>query len=132
MFTLRSFYRYSMSLLMWTGLTMIICYASGADLVLFGFGGVLLALLGYSQLPTAKEDIKVWNFNEADSFTMAMIPDWVYWVVLVVSVAAMFIYAAILGTPAHVDAIVPFDSTVPSWMEVTTYSGELVNRYNVL
>ena len=132
MFTLRSFYRYSMSLLMWTGITMVICAGCGADLVYFGLGGVLLVLLGYFKLPTAEEDVKVWTFNEGEGCTMAKIPDWVYWVVLVVSVAAMFIYAATLGTPAHADAIVPFDSTVPAWMKVTTYSGELVSRYNVL
>lgn len=130
MFTLRSVYKYLVYLGLWTGITALICFGCGADWMTFGVGGGLLVVLAYILGPTMKYDVRSIPFDD----TTVNIPDWVYGTVLVVSIVAMLVYSVYFGNPNNANsmAIIPFDSTVPSWMSVTTYSGELVNRYNIL
>jgi hypothetical protein len=134
MFSGVSFYRYGMSLLMWLGITMVICAGCGADLVYFGLGGITLLIIGYSQMPEDRkhEDIKVWTFNLGDSIIDHAIPAWVPVLILAVSVVGMFLYAGISHNTTSDMAIVPFDMTVPNWVTVwdnNTYAAHMARDF---
>jgi hypothetical protein len=134
MFTLQAFYKYSVYMAFWTGITAIICYMGGADVVTFGLGGLLLTAVAYVLGPNNvnDKDLKVCTFN-SDSYDIAR-HTWAIFGIIVISTIIMLVYSIYFGSiqPANDIAIVPFDMTVPNWMEVTTYSGELANRYNML
>ena len=133
MFTLKSFYRYAVYMGWWAGITAVVCYMCGAALD-FLLGGILLTAACYILGPNKKLDaeLKVCTFDDR-TWAIDQLP-WAILAILVVGFAACFIYAIYFGSYHNADsmAIVPFDGTVPSWMQVTTYSGELVNRYNYL
>ena len=131
MFTLKSFYRYIVYMGWWTGITAVVCYMCGAALD-FLLGGILLTVACYILGPNKKLDaeLKVCTFDDR---TWAIDQhSWAMFAIIVISTIIMLVYSMYCGTNTDSLAIAPFDMTVPSWMEITTYSGKLISMNNVV